>query len=115
MPAETDEGSGVPSDTVKVSWSASVSCAVVMSAAPTVNPWETVMLVSVPMSPASAEPRVTVTGMVTSLPSAADSVATMVTAEPSATTGLSFSAESETVGVAAGGVVPEAARVTVTV
>ena len=64
---------------------------------PEVWPLAMLMLVSAPMSPDSAVTAVSVTGMLTLLLSAADSVAVIVTGEPSVTG--SGAAESETVGV----------------
>ena len=84
LPARTDDGSA-PKDTVNVSSSSSASCAVVTSPVPVVEPLLIVMPESEPKSPDSAVPAVSVSGIVTLLPSAPDSRAVTVTRSPSST------------------------------
>ena len=97
----TGDGSPLPSATVNVSSSGSASRTVVTVPVPLVAPALIVMLDSVPWSPASDVPRVTVSGTVTALPNARDSVARTVTGDPSAT-GFG-AADSDTVTAAGGG------------
>ena len=75
----------MPSATVKSSSSTPVSCAVVICAEPRVLPAVMVIDDRVPWSPASDVFRVSVTGMVTLLDNAAESVAVTATKEPSGT------------------------------
>jgi len=100
LPAITSGGS-VPSATVNVSSSSSSSCDVVTVPVPVVCPPVTVMLASEPWSPASAVPRVNVSGIVTLRDSAEDSFAVTVTDVPSST-GFG-EADRLTVDVAGGG------------
>ena len=86
VPAVTDEGSlPVSSATVKVSSSVSGSCAVVTVPVPLLAPPAMVMDDSVPWSPDSAVPGVTVTGTATALDRVLESVAVTVTEAPSST------------------------------
>ena len=80
LPAVTSDGSA-PSATVNVSSSVSASWFVVIVPVPLVAPEPIAMLVSVPWSSGSAELPVIVTGIVTLLDSAPDSVAVTVTLE----------------------------------
>ncbi|MCY3594323.1 MAG: hypothetical protein OXH01_03685 [Bacteroidetes bacterium] len=84
LPAVTDDGR-LLSATVNVSSSASASSVVEIVPVPLVEPALIVMEGSEPKSPASAVPAVCVSGIVTSLDSAADSVADTVTGSPSST------------------------------
>ena len=101
LPARTDEGR-LPSATVNVSSSVSVSWFVAIIPVPVV--WSPLIVIdeSVPWSPDSDVFRVTVSGIVTAPGSTADNLAVTVTEEPSST-GFG-EADSDTVGV--GGVVP---------
>ena len=83
-PGPSPEGR-LPSDTVKVSSSLSASWLVETVPVALVAPEAIVMEDSEPWSPASAVPRVRLSGTVTALVSAADSVAVTVTGDPSAT------------------------------
>ena len=98
LPATTLDGS-VPSATVNVSSTSSASWFVLIVPVPLVAPEVIAMLVSVPWSSGSAELSVIVSGIVTALDSAPDSVAVTVTLDPSAT-GFG-DADSRTSGTAA--------------
>ena len=74
-----------PSATANVSMSVSSSLVVVIVPVPAVDPAGIAMLASGPKSSTSAVPLASVSGMVTVLASAFDSVAVTVTGEPSAT------------------------------
>ena len=108
VPAVTDDGS-VPSATVNVSFSVSGSWFVVIVPVPLVELAAIVMLASGPWSSGSAVSFVSVSGIVTLLDRARDSVAVTVTDEPSST--RFGEAESDTVG----GTCAACRRVTVTV
>ena len=84
-PASTDDGSALPSATVNFSSSSSSSRTVDSAPVPLVRPAATVIDASEPMSPCSVVPGSIVSGIVTSDPSARDSVAVTVTLDPSAT------------------------------
>ena len=98
LPTLTLDGR-LPSETVKVSSSSSASRVVWMVPVPVVCPPVIVMFVSVPMSPASADPTVSVTGTDTLFVRAADNLALTVTGCPSFT-GLG---EAERLTVGTGG------------
>ena len=85
LPAVTVEGSVLPSATMNVSSSVSVSSVVVIRPVPVVDPGVITMLVSEPRSSASAVRRVTLTGIATWVDRVAESVAVTVTGEPSST------------------------------
>ena len=91
-------GGRVPSATVNVSSSASASWFAEIVPVPVVDPDETVIPDSVPKSPVSAVPAVSVSGIVTFADSDAESVAVTVTSAPSPT-GFG-NADSDTVGPA---------------
>jgi hypothetical protein len=96
LPTFTLDGR-LPSETVNVSSSSSASRVVWIVPVPVVCPPLIVMFVSEPMSPASADPAVSVTGTDTLFVSAADNLALTVTGCPSFT-GLG-EAERLTVGI----------------
>ena len=92
---------------MNVSSSVSASSTVAILPVPVLEPESIVMLASVPKSPDSAVPAVTVSGIVTAFDSTDDSRAVTVTALPSST-GFG-EADSRTVGV--GGAVPSPSRI----
>ena len=101
-------GGRVPSITVNVSSSASVSWFAEIVPVPLVDPDETVIDDSVPKSPVSAVPAVSVSGIVKFVACVFESVAVTVTSAPSPT-GFG-AADSDTVGPAT----PLSSMVTVT-